>query len=156
MTQKNSRTGQWFDLPSPEFERRLKWLGSKGIEPVVLDITGDVPFSVLKHIKVSDLNEVAQALEELDVEIIENLETFLAYETLEELIESDGKHFFFHGGDGMTEIAENLVKNGEISPYIDESDLMADYLDFEAIGRDLENSYNFFELPDGEMVEYVD
>lgn len=152
-TDENSRMGQWFSLPSQAFERRLKWLIDQGIEPFVLDIMGDIPFEFLKTIKVTELNRIAEGLEALNSQILDNLETCLNYESLEELIDNDGKNFEFYDFDTMRDVASELTHMGEIENYIDPMD-MTDYMDFEAMGRDIKSLFHFFELNNGEIAEY--
>lgn len=152
-TSGHAKTGQWFELPSQEFERRIRWLKEKGIEAIVVEFMGDIPSTLLEHYKVSELNKIAQGLEDLPDDVIQNLDLFLEYETLEELIESEGEHFIYHEFDNMRDVASELVRTGEIESLIDLPDLMADYLDFDAIARDIQTLHPFFQLPSGEYVE---
>lgn len=152
-TSGHTKTGQWFELPSQEFERRIRWLEEKGIEAIVVEFMGDIPSALLESYKVSELNKIAQGLENLPDDLIQNLNLFLEYETLDELIESEGEHFIYHEADTMREVASELVRTGEIESLIDLPDLMADYLDFDAIARDIQTLHPFFQLPSGEVVE---
>lgn len=150
-----TKTGQWFLLPSSEFERRVRWLEEKGIEAEVLELLGDVPYRFLKDYSLSELNSIAQGLEDLPDDVLKDIDLFLEYETLEELIESEGEHFIYHACDSMEEVAREMVLDGSIDSYIAPYDLKNDYVDFEAVARDLESLRPyFFQLSSGEIVEY--
>ncbi|MDR0298795.1 MAG: antirestriction protein ArdA [Streptococcaceae bacterium] len=154
-TSGHAKTGQWFDLPSQEFERRIRWLTENGIEASVVEFMGDIPSPLLAHYKVSELNKIAQGLEDLPDDVIQNLPLFLEYETLDELIESEGEHFIYHEETTMREVAREMVRTGEIEPFIALSDLMNDYVDYGAVAHDLEDLHPyFFQLSSGEIVQY--
>jgi hypothetical protein len=154
-TSGHAKTGQWFELPSLEFEHRLRWLEEKGIEPLVMDIMGDVSFDILKDYKVSELNKIAEALEGLPEDVIDDLGLYLNYESLEELLESNGEHFIYHEFSTMRDVAKEMVLTGSIERLILPFDLMNDYLDYDSIARDIQTLHPFFQLSDGEYVEYA-
>lgn len=149
----NMKKGRWFSLPSHAAEQYVKKLEDKGHFAMVMETDCDFDIGDLASGKtVAQLNELAAQLSELPALILDNLEVLLEYESLEEMIESEGSHFKFHEGTTLEEVAEDLTNSGEIEEFWTENELH-DYLNYEALGRDLLSYHPFFEGTDG-MIEY--
>ncbi len=149
----NMKKGRWFSLPSHAAEQYVKKLEDKGHFAMVMETDCDFDIGDLASGKtVAQLNELAAQLSELPPLILDNLDRLLEYEGLEAIVESEGSHFRFHEGETLEAVAEDLVSSGEIQEFFTEAELH-DYLNVEALGRDLLSYHPFFEGTDG-MIEY--
>ncbi|MDR0298794.1 MAG: hypothetical protein LBI13_01715 [Streptococcaceae bacterium] len=147
------KQGRWFILPSREAEQLEKEMRGRKLDPVISEIVSDFPLgNLLEKKALVQMNQAVTGLLALPPLILDDLDLFLAYESLEELVESEGSHFKFHEGSTLEEVAEDLVASGEIAEFWSEGELL-DYLDYAALGRDLPMFHPFFEGTDG-MIEY--
>jgi hypothetical protein len=148
------KKGKWFLLPSYEAMQLEKEILERGEEPIISEINSDIDLGDLTMGKtVMELNHLVGQLWALPPKVLENLSLLRKYESLESIIESAGSHFVFREGTRLKAVAKELVKSGEIENYM-LGERLYDYLDYEALGKNLSTLRPFFAAKDGSYIEY--
>ena len=146
-----------FDLPDKVLNHQLLEWQEQGENPELLDIETSFGVKVLniEMRSLFELNELAEALSEYSDEKLRELPYLIRYETLDEILENGMDSFIFHEYGSLDDLAEELVRTGEIDRLVDREDLIRDYVDFNALGKDLPQIHPFFEGSDGSYIEYT-
>jgi hypothetical protein len=146
-----------FDLPDKELNRQLLRWHEQGETPILVDIETTFGLKALNigQRSLLELNELAEALSEYSDEEIQELPYLVDYEPIDDILENRMVHFIFHEYDSLEDLAEELVRTGDIDRLVDREDLIRDYVNFSALGEDLPQIHPFFEGSDGSYIEYT-
>lgn len=160
--------GKWIDLPfsDEEFEELLieikvahrdengefqNWHEEDGImyeEVAIHDYETDLDYKIGEYDSIEDLNSMIQDVESLDDYELDEVMAYMEAigNDLEEAIDAQSNgRIFLYGVDSFTELAEHFVDEGL---YGDIPENLTNYIDYEAIGRDLSFD-NFYETEKG-------
>ncbi|MGD2352050.1 antirestriction protein ArdA [Bacillus subtilis] len=166
--------GKWFTLPIDleeirvaigvahydEDENFIPYVEENGVtyeEWAIHDC--EAPFNISEYASIEKLNEIAELIEnkeDYEVEAICELFQGNYVSDFEEGFNAidNGDVRFYHDCKDMSDIAYQLYEEtgqlAELTKHINES-----YIDFEAIGRDMEIEGHFIELSNGVWVEYI-
>lgn len=147
------KIGQWFQLSSLAAEKLVARMKQGGAEPEIVEWHGEELYKkFLKDKPIQAINEWVRRIEDLPPQLIEEFPNLIEHEDLEEIIETEGSHFTFYEEDSFEDVAQSLVESREYERFMSEGDLF-DYIDYEALGEDLERSFAFFEGYGG-IIEY--
>lgn len=144
--------GEWVDLPVSE-EELEKVFNRIGIndeyeEYFITDYESDIDgLKVGEYENIDDLNELAEALEDLDSEE-ENVLSVMLEDgcTFEEALEKikDRDYMVYYNCDSMEDVAYQVVKESGLLDGVPEK--VARYFNYEAYGRDLEIEGTFYQI----------
>lgn len=144
--------GEWVDLPVSE-EELSKVFDRIGIndeyeEYFITDYESDIDgLKVGEYENIDDLNELAEALEDLDSEE-ENVLSVMLEDgcTFEEALEKikDRDYMVYYNCDSMEDVAYQVVEESGLLNGIPEK--VARYFNYEAYGRDLEIEGTFYQI----------
>lgn len=144
--------GEWVDLPvsEEELEKVFKRIGinDEYEEYFITDYESDVDgLKVGEYENVDDLNELAEALEDLDSEE-ENVLSVMLEDgcTFEEALEKikDRDYMVYYNCDSMEDVAYQVVEESGLLDGVPEK--VARYFNYEAYGRDLEIEGTFYQI----------
>lgn len=144
--------GEWVDLPvsEEELEKVFKRIGinDEYEEYFITDYESDVDgLKVGEYENVDDLNELAEALEDLDSEE-ENVLSVMLEDgcTFEEVLEKikDRDYMVYYNCDSMEDVAYQVVEESGLLDGVPEK--VARYFNYEAYGRDLEIEGTFYQI----------
>lgn len=144
--------GEWVDLPvsEEELEKVFKRIGinDEYEEYFITDYESDVDgLKVGEYENVDDLNELAEALEDLDSEE-ENVLSMMLEDgcTFEEALEKikDRDYMVYYNCDSMEDVAYQVVEESGLLDGVPEK--VARYFNYEAYGRDLEIEGTFYQI----------
>lgn len=144
--------GEWVDLPVSE-EELSKVFDRIGIndeyeEYFITDYESDIDgLKVGEYENIDDLNELAEALEDLDSEE-ENVLSVMLEDgcTFEEALEKikDRDYMVYYNCDSMEDVAYQVVEESGLLDGVPEK--VARYFNYEAYGRDLEIEGTFYQI----------
>lgn len=144
--------GEWVDLPVSE-EELEKVFNRIGIndeyeEYFITDYESDIDgVKVGEYENIDDLNELAEALEDLDSEE-ENVLSVMLEDgcTFEEALEKikDRDYMVYYNCDSMEDVAYQVVEESGLLDGVPEK--VARYFNYEAYGRDLEIEGTFYQI----------
>lgn len=144
--------GEWVDLPVSE-EELEKVFNRIGIndeyeEYFITDYESDIDgVKVGEYENIDDLNELAEALEDLDSEK-ENVLSVMLEDgcTFEEALEKikDRDYMVYYNCDSMEDVAYQVVEESGLLDGVPEK--VARYFNYEAYGRDLEIEGTFYQI----------
>lgn len=144
--------GEWVDLPVSE-EELSKVFDRIGIndeyeEYFITDYESDIDgLKVGEYENIDDLNELAEALEDLDSEE-ENVLSVMLEDgcTFEEALEKikDRDYMVYYNCDSMEDVAYQVVEESGLLNGVPEK--VARYFNYEAYGRDLEIEGTFYQI----------
>lgn len=144
--------GEWVDLPVSE-EELEKVFDRIGIndeyeEYFISDYESDIDgVKVGEYENIDDLNELAEALEDLDSEE-ENVLSVMLEDgcTFEEALEKikDRDYMVYYNCDSMGDVAYQVVEESGLLDGVPEK--VARYFNYEAYGRDLEIEGTFYQI----------
>ena len=144
--------GEWVDLPvsEEELEKVFKRIGinDEYEEYFITDYESDIDgLKVGEYENVDDLNELAEALEDLDSEE-ENVLSVMLEDgcTFEEALEKikDRDYMVYYNCDSMEDVAYQVVEESGLLDGVPEK--VARYFNYEAYGRDLEIEGTFYQI----------
>lgn len=144
--------GEWVDLPvsEEELEKVFKRIGinDEYEEYFITDYESDIDgLKVGEYENVDDLNELAEALEDLDSEE-ENVLSVMLKDgcTFEEALEKikDRDYMVYYNCDSMEDVAYQVVEESGLLDGVPEK--VARYFNYEAYGRDLEIEGTFYQI----------
>lgn len=144
--------GEWVDLPvsEEELEKVFKRIGinDEYEEYFITDYESDIDgLKVGEYKNVDDLNELAEALEDLDSEE-ENVLSVMLEDgcTFEEALEKikDRDYMVYYNCDSMEDVAYQVVEESGLLDGVPEK--VARYFNYEAYGRDLEIEGTFYQI----------
>ena len=144
--------GEWVDLPVSE-EELEKVFNRIGIndeyeEYFITDYESDIDgVKVGEYENIDDLNELAEALEDLDSEE-ENVLSVMLEDgcTFEEALKKikDRDYMVYYNCDSMEDVAYQVVEESGLLDGVPEK--VARYFNYEAYGRDLEIEGTFYQI----------
>lgn len=144
--------GEWVDLPvsEEELEKVFKRIGinDEYEEYFITDYESDIDgVKVGEYENIDDLNELAEALEDLDSEE-ENVLSVMLEDgcTFEEALEKikDRDYMVYYNCDSMEDVAYQVVEESGLLDGVPEK--VARYFNYEAYGRDLEIEGTFYQI----------
>lgn len=144
--------GEWVDLPvsEEELEKVFKRIGinDEYEEYFITDYESDIDgLKVGEYENIDDLNELAEALEDLDSEE-ENVLSVMLEDgcTFEEALEKikDRDYMVYYNCDSMEDVAYQVVEESGLLDGVPEK--VARYFNYEAYGRDLEIEGTFYQI----------
>lgn len=144
--------GEWVDLPvsEEELEKVFKRIGinDEYEEYFITDYESDIDgVKVGEYENIDDLNELAEALEDLDSEE-ENVLSVMLEDgcTFEEALEKikDRDYMVYYNCDSMEDVAYQVVEKSGLLDGVPEK--VARYFNYEAYGRDLEIEGTFYQI----------
>lgn len=144
--------GEWVDLPvsEEELEKVFKRIGinDEYEEYFITDYESDIDgVKVGEYENIDDLNELAEALEDLDSEE-ENVLSVMLEDgcTFEEALEKikDRDYMVYYNCDSMEDVAYQIVEESGLLDGVPEK--VARYFNYEAYGRDLEIEGTFYQI----------
>lgn len=144
--------GEWVDLPvsEEELEKVFKRIGinDEYEEYFITDYESDIDgVKVGEYENIDDLNELAEALEDLDSEE-ENVLSVMLEDgcTFEEALEKikDRDYMVYYNCDSMEDVAYQVVEESGLLDGVPEK--VARYFNYEAYGRDLESEGTFYQI----------
>lgn len=144
--------GEWVDLPvsEEELEKVFKRIGinDEYEEYFITDYESDIDgLKVGEYENIDDLNELAEALEDLDSEK-ENVLSVMLEDgcTFEEALEKikDRDYMVYYNCDSMEDVAYQVVEESGLLDGVPEK--VARYFNYEAYGRDLEIEGTFYQI----------
>lgn len=144
--------GEWVDLPvsEEELEKVFKRIGNNDEyeEYFITDYESDIDgVKVGEYENIDDLNELAEALEDLDSEE-ENVLSVMLEDgcTFEEALEKikDRDYMVYYNCDSMEDVAYQVVEESGLLDGVPEK--VARYFNYEAYGRDLEIEGTFYQI----------
>ena len=144
--------GEWVDLPvsEEELEKVFKRIGinDEYEEYFITDYESDIDgVKVGEYENIDDLNELAEALEDLDSEEENALSVMLEDGcTFEEALEKikDRDYMVYYNCDSMEDVAYQVVEESGLLDGVPEK--VARYFNYEAYGRDLEIEGTFYQI----------
>lgn len=157
--------GEWVGLPctNDELEAVKERIGISDKpdengnyyeEWFITDYESDIQgVKVGEYDDLDELNELAEELDNLDIDQQQAIKAFLEDgSTFEEALEGvqDGNYRIYSGCDDMTDVAMEVVEECEYLNGVPEN--VARYFDYEAFGRDLDLEGKYYYI-DGDMVE---
>ncbi|MBS7576957.1 MULTISPECIES: antirestriction protein ArdA [unclassified Enterococcus] len=158
------RFGAWFTLPVSPSEIESKLRLDEGVEEfgeefAIHDYENPYGLKISEYSSIDTLNEWVDGLGYLDDKLLSVLSEVVSsgFETLEQIIENEGRYFSFTGFDDFKDIAEDYiqentnVKNIEILGGVS----LDAYIDYEALGNDIRINGQYLETSEG-IVEYTD
>lgn len=144
--------GEWVDLPvsEEELEKVFKRIGinDEYEEYFITDYESDIDgVKVGEYENIDDLNELAEALEDLDSEE-ENVLSVMLEDgcTFEEALKKikDRDYMVYYNCDSMEDVAYQVVEESGLLDGVPEK--VARYFNYEAYGRDLEIEGTFYQI----------
>lgn len=141
--------GAWFSLPIniDEVEEKIG-LTDEYEEYAIHDY--ELPVDIPEYISLTELNRMAELLEELPENIYNNLDVIMSewFNTVDEVHENMDNIYFYSGCSDMTELARHFVEEegmfaGEVSEKIYK------YIDYNALGRDIDLEGTFLIAKNG-------
>lgn len=134
--------GAWFSPPI-DFEDVKEKIGlnNEYEEYAIHDYESPIPIS--EYTSIDEINRLGELLEEIETkEVRENVSDIIGmwFSDLEELVENQDSIVFYSGCDSMEDIAYTYVEEGLFG---DVPENLQMYLNYSAIGRDLEINGNF-------------
>lgn len=130
--------GAWFSLPINIDEVGEK-IGLSGEYEEYAIHDYELPLDIPEYISLTELNRMAELLEELPENIYNNLDVIMSewFNTVDEVHENVDNICFYSGCSDMTELARHFVEEegmfaGEVSEKIYK------YIDYNALGRDID------------------
>lgn len=144
--------GEWVDLPvsEEELEKVFKRIGinDEYEEYFITDYESNIDgVKVGEYENIDDLNELAEALEDLDSEE-ENVLSVMLEDgcTFEEALEKikDRDYMVYYNCDSMEDVAYQVVEESGLLDGVPEK--VARYFNYEAYGRDLEIEGTFYQI----------
>lgn len=144
--------GEWVDLPvsEEELEKVFNRIGinNEYEEYFITDYESDIDgVKVGEYENIDDLNELAEALEDLDSEE-ENVLSVMLEDgcTFEEALEKikDRDYMVYYNCDSMEDVAHQVVEESGLLDGVPEK--VARYFNYEAYGRDLEIEGTFYQI----------
>lgn len=144
--------GEWVDLPvsEEELEKVFKRIGinDEYEEYFITDYESDIDgVKVGEYENIDDLNELAEALEDLDSEE-ENVLSVMLEDgcTFEEALEKikDRDYMVYYNCDSMEDVAYQVVEESGLLDGVPEK--VARYFNYEAYGHDLEIEGTFYQI----------
>lgn len=149
--------GKWIDLPCDDLEAELESIGvvegTNYEEYFITDYENDIGYEVGEHDDLEELNDIAEQVDNLNEYEIEHLNAYMEATTegLKNALDYYGECSTFYPGRDMDDIAEMLVSEGD---YGEIPERLKDYIDYEAIARDLECSGTFTKVSNGVIMCY--
>ena len=156
--------GAWFTLPTPLEEIYQKVFDEDELDEngnpygdyVILDYESPrIPQSILKNSSLSELNEIAEKLSQLEDDQADAVLKILergTVKTLQEAIKKLEDCVFHYGCKNMGDVAYYLYK--EIYPELFSSPL-ENYINWDEVGEDMQCNGIFIELDNGTIVEVL-
>lgn len=138
--------GQWVNLPCDDLEAVYKNIGinERYEEKFITDFETDFGFDVPEYASIEELNELAKRINDLEEYQKEALQAFLynSYSLEDAITEVENNNFIIHYDcTEMSDIAYELIDEGI---YGNIPDNLINYIDYDAIGRDLEIEGNYY------------
>lgn len=155
--------GKWLDLPCEDTEEELASIGvsdepdEKGNyyeEYFITDYENDYGYKVGEYDSLDDLNEIAEELENLDEYDKEIVNAFIENgSNVEEALERfrDGDYMLFSNCSDMTDVAYQYIEETGLLDGVPE--ILKNYFDYEAYGRDMSYEGTFIFTDNGNCVE---
>lgn len=147
-------TGDWFTLPMDLNDIYSQVLKAGNEEIYIGDIDSEI-YDTVKNMGLRELNELAEKMEDMEdyeKEIFIGLVDYFGVNETTEILEN-GNYSFYSNCNNMEDVAyeyyENSGQLSELTKYIDEW-----YIDFEAIGRDMEINGTFIGTKNGYIEIY--
>lgn len=158
----------WINLPASDEEIKKAFIeigidGEEYEEYFISDyeFSGKIQFNIREYANISQLNEIAEQLDELDDEELNAVQAYIdlyGIHCLDDVEEAIG--FARYGGyvvmydcNDMTDVAHYYIDEAGI---YDLPEIAKRYFDYEAFGRDLEIDGTFVFLNNGICVEILD
>lgn len=148
--------GKWFTLPMPvsEIYHQVQQMIENEIVDELIISDYHAPLHISEAEDLDYLNELAEELENLPVEVLKNLKQLSEYEDIECIIQNKGENFDFTGKHNMADVARDFVDAcGDIVSAL--GDRVDSYIDYEKLGRDISYDGNYFEGANGQIIAYV-
>jgi Antirestriction protein (ArdA) len=153
--------GAWFTLPTP-----LEEIYQKVFEPYELDENGnpygdyvildyESPFEIHENSSLSELNEIAEKLSQLEDDQVDAVVKLLArgiVKNLKEAIKKLEDCVFHYGCKNMGDVAYHFYK--DLFPMVFSSPL-ENYINWDEAGEDMKCNGIFIELDNGTIVEVL-
>ncbi len=149
--------GEWVDLPATEEELEAvkKRIGINAMyeEWFITDYETDIEgVTVGEYESISELNELAEALNNADEYIIDILSALLSNGyNLKEAVEKIDDCYIWFDCDNMEDVARQYVETCGMFENV--PDIISNYFDFAAFGRDISFEGTFIFLNTGNCVE---
>ena len=142
--------GKWYSFPLDEEKIREDF--GEGVEEIIaMDFDGFPSQLQSEYYSIAELNSIYQSLEELDPILLENIDELMeAGYDLEDLERIGTDFYYYEGCFNMADLAEEMVLDG----LWDVPDSLRGYLDYEAIGRDLEIEGTYVPCDEGILELY--
>lgn len=126
--------GEWINLPADDLDDVLARLSNGGEDELHIS-DYDAPFKVAEYADIHELNEVAEAAEDVDEGLFAAVcEELPADSPMDVLRMIEGGKVDVYYVESLAELAEQFVDDGLFG---DIPDAIRGYLDYDAIGRDL-------------------
>lgn len=148
--------GKWVELPCDDIESELESIGCDPDDADTYFITDyEGEFYIDENESIYNLNDMAQALDNLslqEMEIAENLISYTGQRDIEEILRLLDDVIIYEDCFEMSDIAYYLIN--ESGCYNDLPDIATRYFDYEAFGRNLDIEGTFIQCSFG-MVEVL-
>ena len=150
--------GKWVDLPTTNgFEEHLEEIGinEEYEEYFITDYETDINgLTINEYSNIEELDELAETLENLEDYEREIIEAFLSegYD-LEEALEKKDDCMIYHDCNDMTDVAREYIE--ETGLLHDVPEMLQNYFDFEAYGRDMSFEGTFIFTNNGNCVQIL-
>ena len=148
--------GDWFTLPITDWSEVAEKIGLNGQYEEFAIHDYEAPFEISEYDSIQRLNEIAQALAEVneDEDVIRALFSVLERDkALEKL--RNGEYRVYHDCDDMGDVAYQLYdESGRLAEI--EKVISSSYIDWDAIGRDMEIEGTFIYIGDRRYLEIID
>jgi len=167
--------GAWFDLQETTLEEIRIKIGVAHYDengefvPYVEEENGtyvyeewaihdyEAPFKIAEYDNIENLIEVAEAMQGLGVHEIEAISELVDNSIADDFqdgIEKLDDVTFYHECGSMEDVAyQSYEQSGQLAEL--DKVINVNYIDFEAIGRDMDLEGNFYELSDNIYMEYI-
>lgn len=138
--------GDWFDLFEATDEEITAVIGND-CEYIILDFEAPNFFKIHEFSNIQSLREQAEAIEEIDPEIMEAF-IYHGY-TIEEAVKKieNEEYNVYNGCDDMADVAYKIIEDQGLLNGAPE--LAQRYFDYEAFGRDLDLEGYFYKMSNG-------
>ena len=149
--------GEWVNLPidDEELEEVKKRIGINELyeEWFISDYETDIDgLEISEYDNIEELNEVAEALENLDETDLEIVEAMLEKgASIKEALDGKDDCMIYYNCDDMSDVAEQYCEECGLLDLIPEN--LRYYFDFEAFGRDMESEGTFVFTKYGNCVQ---
>lgn len=146
--------GDWFSFPL-DYDQIAERIGLNDEYEEYAIHDYEMPIPVHEYTSIDELNRIVEQIESIDDDdIISELSELLNYwfESIDDLVEHLNDLIHYSDCDSMEEVAQYYIE--ETGAFGEIPSQLQNYIDYEALGRDMDMEGNFLETSHG-MFEYI-